>query len=189
MTGEATRIAAEKLKAALDNGLSLAALEGREFYGEYSALTDHLGAVKDNPISHISYSYGVQVVILDEAGKVKKVTAAYDAGTPVNIQAVEGQIEGGIVMGLGYALTEEYIVEDGYPKTKLGTLGLMRATETPEIDVILVQGKGKIPQAYGAKGCGELCLIPTAPAVAGAYHRLDGKYRTSLPLRETFYKK
>jgi aldehyde oxidoreductase len=189
MTGEATRRAAEKLKAELEAGRSLEELEGREFYGEFSAVTDPLGAVKDNPISHISYSYGVQVVVLDEAGKVKKVAAAYDVGTPVNIQAVEGQIEGGIVMGLGYALTEDFVVEGGYPKTKLGTLGLMRATDAPEIDVILVQGKGKIPQAYGAKGCGELCLIPTAPAVGGAYHRLDGKFRTSLPLKDTFYKK
>jgi aldehyde oxidoreductase len=189
MTGEATRRAAEKLKEELNKGSGLEDLEGREFYGEFSAITDPLGAIKENPISHISYSYGAQVVVLDEAGKVKKVVAAYDVGTPVNIQAVEGQIEGGIVMGLGYALTEEFKVEGGYPKTKLGTLGLMRATDAPEIDVILVRGKGKIPQAYGAKGCGELCLIPTAPACSHAYYRLDGKFRTKLPLTDTFYKK
>jgi len=188
MTGEATRRAAEKLKAELDKGLSLEDLEGREFYGEFSAVTDPLGALKDNPISHISYSYGVQVVVLDEDGRVKKVVAAYDVGTPVNIQAVQGQIEGGIVMGLGYALTEEFKIEGGYPKTKLGTYGLMRSTDAPELEVILVRGRGKIPVAYGAKGCGELCLIPTAPAVAGAYYRLDGKFRTQLPLRGTFYK-
>jgi selenium-dependent xanthine dehydrogenase len=189
MTGEATRRAAEKLKAELDNGLTLKDLEGREFFGEFSAITDPLGAVKENPISHISYSYGVQVVILDETGRVTKVVAAYDVGTPVNIQAVEGQIEGGIVMGLGYALTEDFKLEGGYPKVKLGTYGLLRSTDTPEIDVILVSGKGRIPQAFGAKGCGELCLIPTAPAVSNAYYRLDGKFRTSLPLRNTFYKK
>lgn len=189
MTGEATRQVSEKLKAELDKGMTLSDLEGREFFGEYSAITDPLGAIKDNPISHISYSYGVQVVILDEEGRVKKVVAAYDVGTPVNIQAVEGQIEGGIVMGLGYALTEDFKLEGGYPKVKLGTYGLLRSTDTPEIDVILVQGKGKIPQAYGAKGCGELCLIPTAPAVSNAYYRLDGKFRTHLPLKDTFYKK
>jgi selenium-dependent xanthine dehydrogenase len=189
MTGEATRQAAEKLKAELDKGLDLEDLEGREFYGEFSATTDPLGAIKENPISHISYSYGVQVVVLDETGRIQKVTAAYDVGMPVNIQAVEGQIEGGIVMGLGYALTEDFRLEGGYPKIKLGTYGLLRSTDTPEIDVILVQGKGKIPQAYGAKGCGELCLIPTAPAVSHAYYRLDGKFRTQLPLRDTYYKK
>lgn len=189
VTGEAVRRVSEKLKAEMDKGLTLADLEGREFYGEYSTKTDPMGAVKDNPISHVSYSYGAQVVILNKEGKVEKVVAAYDVGTPVNIQSVEGQIEGGIIMGLGYAMTEDFKVEGGYPKTKLGTLGLMRATEAPELETILVQGKGKIPENYGAKGCGELCLIPTAPACSHAYYRLDGKFRTQLPLKETFYKK
>lgn len=189
VTGEAVRRASEKLKAELSKGLNLYDLEGKEFYGEYSAKTDPMGSPKKNPVSHVSYSYGAQVVILNEKGKVEKVVAAYDVGTPVNIQAVEGQIEGGIVMGLGYALTEEFKVEGGYPKTKLGTLGLMRSTDTPELEVILVQGNGKIPEAYGAKGCGELCLIPTAPACAHAYYRLDGKFRNQLPLKDTFYKK
>lgn len=189
VTGEAVRRVAGKLKSELDKGLTLAELEGKEFYGEYSAKTDPMGAIKDNPISHISYSYGAQVVILDEAGRVKKVVAAYDVGTPVNIQSVEGQIEGGIIMGLGYAMTEEFKVEGGFPKTKLGLLGLMRAKDAPELETILVQGKGKIPETYGAKGCGELCLIPTAPACSHAYYRLDGKFRTQLPLRDTFYKK
>ncbi len=189
MTGEAVRRAADQLKADLDQGLTLADLDGREYPGEFSAITDPLGAIKDNPISHISYSYGAQVVILNAEGQVEKVVAAYDVGTPVNIQSVEGQIEGGIVMGLGYALTEEFVTEGGYPKTKLGTLGLMRSTDAPAIETILVQGKGKIPQTYGAKGVGELCLIPTAPACAHAYYRLDGKFRSQLPLYETYYKK
>lgn len=189
ITGEAVRRASQQLKLELDQGKMLSDLEGREFYGEYSAKTDPLGTNKENPISHISYSYAAQVVILNEKGKVEKVVAAYDVGTPVNIQAVEGQIEGGIVMGLGYALTEEYLVEGGYPKKKLGNLGLMRATDAPELEVILVQGKGKIPESYGAKGCGELCLIPTAPACSHAYYRLDGRFRSQLPLRETFYRK
>ena len=189
VTGEAVRRASEKLKMELNKGLALSDLEGREFYGEYSAQTDPLGAVKENPISHVTYSYGSQVVILNAEGKIEKVVAAYDVGTPVNIQSVEGQIEGGILMGLGYAMTEEFKVEGGYPKTKLGTLGLIRATDAPELEVILVQGQGKIPEAYGAKGCGELCLIPTAPACSHAYYRLDGQFRTQLPLKDTFYKK
>ena len=189
LTGDATKRAAEKLKIELVSGKSLADLEGREFYGEFSAITDPMGSPKANPISHVSYSYGAQVVILNEAGKVEKVVAAYDVGTVVNPQSVQGQIEGGVVMGLGYAMTEEFKVEGGYPKTKLGTLGLIRSTETPEIEVILVKGKGEIPHAYGAKGVGELCLIPTAPACSHAYYRLDGKLRTELPLKETYYKK
>ena len=129
------------------------------------------------------------MVILDEKGKVLKVVAAYDVGTPVNPKAVEGQIEGGIVMGLGYALTEDFKTEGGYPKTKFGTLGLIRATESPEIEIKLVKGPGKIHQAYGAKGVGELCLIPTAPACSHGYYRLDKRLRTELPLKDTFYKK
>ncbi|WP_411679735.1 selenium-dependent xanthine dehydrogenase [Clostridium thailandense] len=189
VTGEAVRRVSEKLKLELDKGLTISDLESREFYGEYSAKTDPMGAIKDNPISHVSYSYGAQVIILNEEGKVEKAVAAFDVGTPVNIQSVEGQIEGGMLMGIGYALTEEFKVEGGYPKTKLGTLGLIRAKDAPELEVILVQGKGKIPETYGAKGCGELCLIPTAPACAHAYYRLDGKFRTQFPLQDTFYKK
>ena len=189
VTGEAVRRVSEKLKAELDKGLTMADLEGKEFYGDYSAKTDPMGAVKENPISHVSYSYGAQVVILNEEGKIEKVVAAFDVGTPVNIQSVEGQIEGGIIMGLGYAVTEEFKVEGGYPKTKLGTLGLMRATDVPDLEVMLVQGKGKIPETYGAKGVGELCLIPTAPACSHAYYRFDGKFRAQLPLKDTFYKK
>ena len=189
LTGEATRQAAVLLKAELDAGKTLADLEGREFFAEYAPPTDALGSDKKNPVSHVTYGYGVQVVVLDETGKVQKVVAAYDVGTPVNIQAVEGQIEGGIVMGLGFALTEDFRTENGYPKEKLGTLGLMRSTDAPEMQVILCESKAKNDMAFGAKGCGELAAIPTAPACSHAYYRFDGKFRTSLPLQETFYKK
>ena len=191
VTGEAARRAGELLKAALEGGKTLADLEGKEFLGEYSAKTDPLGAIKDNPISHVSYSYGVQVIILDETGKITKAVSAFDVGTPVNIQSVEGQIEGGMVMGIGYGVTEKFVCEDGYPKSKFGTIGFMRATEAPELDVILCQPAedDKLPYSLGAKGCGELCMIPTAPACAHAYYRLDGKVRQSLPLADTPYRK
>jgi aldehyde oxidoreductase len=189
MTGEATRRAAVKLKEALE-GKNLSDLEGQEFYGEYVPITDPMGSPKEHPVSHVSYSYATQVVLLNEKGAVEKVVAAYDVGTVVNPQSVEGQIEGGIVMGLGFALTENFRTEKGYPKEKIGTLGLMRAPEAPPIEVITVSnGLEKSPYAYGAKGVGELCLIPTSPAVAHAYYRFDGKLRTSLPLQDTFYSK
>lgn len=190
ITGEASRRAAEKLSAALEDGNSLESLEGSEFYGEYVPITDPMGTPKKNPVSHISYSYAAQVVVLDDNGRVDKVVAAYDVGTPVNIQSVEGQIEGGVVMGLGFALTEDYPIENGYPKVKFATLGLMRATDVPQIEVRLVQSPGeKLPYAYGAKGVGELCLIPTSPACSHAYYRYDGRFRTSLPLQDTYYRK
>ena len=189
VTGEAVRRAAGKLKAELAQASDLSSLEGKEYYAEYRPLTDGLESDKEYPIRHVSYSYAAQVVLLNEQGKIEKTVAAYDVGTPVNLQAVEGQIEGGIVMGLGYALTENFKCEEGYCKTKLGTLGLMRAMDTPEIEVKLVHGPGKIPLAFGAKGCGELCMIPSAPACAHAYYRLDGKFRNTLPIQDTGYRK
>ena len=175
-------------------------LNGKEYYGEYKPETDPMGSDKPNPISHVAYGYAAQVVELDENGKIEKVTAAYDVGTLVNPKAAEGQVEGGIVMGMGYALTEDFPVENGYPKAKYGTLGLTRATEAPEMEVIFVKreddrGTGTLscppvsPAAYGAKGVGELATIPTAPAISGAYYRLDGKFRQKLPMENTFYRK
>lgn len=191
VTGEAARRAGEKLKMALDGGKTIGELEGMEFYGEYSVQTDPLGAIKENPISHVSYSYGTQVIILNEEGKITKAVSAFDVGTPVNIQSVEGQIEGGMVMGIGYGVTEEFKCEDGIPKSKFGTIGFMRADEAPQLDVILCvpEEERKLPYSLGAKGCGELCMIPTAPACALAYYKLDGKFRQSLPLEDTPYRK
>ena len=190
MTGEAARRAGEKLKCMLDSGKTLDDLEGREFFGEYSAITDPLGAIKENPVSHISYSYGAQVIVLNEEGRITKAVSAFDVGTPVNIESVEGQIEGGMVMGIGYGVTEKFECVDGYPKSKFGTIGFMRATEAPELEVILCQSKEEdnLPYSLGAKGCGELCMIPTAPACAHAYYRLDGKFRQCLPLEDTPYR-
>lgn len=191
VTGEAARRAGEKLKLALDGGRSIDDLEGMEFFGEYSVKTDPLGAIKENPVSHVSYSYGTQVIILNEEGKITKAVSAFDVGTPVNIQSVEGQIEGGMVMGIGYGVTEEFNCEGGYPKSRFGTIGFMRADEVPELEVMLCvpEEERKLPYSLGAKGCGELCMIPTAPACALAYYKLDGKFRQSLPLKETAYRK
>ena len=188
-TGEATRQAAVKLKDALDEAGALEALEGREFYGEYSGKTDPLGSSKEYPVSHIAYGYATQVVIVDENGKLTQVVAAHDGGTIVNPASAEGQIEGGIVMGLGYGLTEDFPVEGGYPQLKYGRLGLLRATDVPPIKVIFVKSDQVSDLAYGAKGIGEICSVPTAPACQHAYYRLDGEFRTKLPLNNTFYKK
>ncbi len=187
-TGEAVKRAALALGEALKS-VSLSELEGQEFKGEFTYSTDALYSQKKNPISHLAYSYSAQVVELDEAGKVKKVTAACDAGTVINMTSIEGQVEGGVVMGLGYALTENFISDEGYVKSKYGTLGLLRAPDAPPIEVTLVHGPKKGFAAYGAKGIGELCTIPTAPAVQNAYYKRDGIFRTSLPLEKTAYKK
>ncbi len=186
-TGEATRLAALKLKDALKNK-SLRELEGEEFFAEFCPKTDPMGSEKENPVSHVAYGYATQVVVLDDNGKVVKVIAAHDIGRAINPIAVEGQIEGGVVMGLGYALTEDYPLKDSIPLAKFGTLGLFRSISIPEIKSILVE-KNKETLAYGAKGVGEIVVVPVAPAMQGAYYKLDGKFRTKLPLENTFYRK
>jgi selenium-dependent xanthine dehydrogenase len=184
-TGEAARRAALRLLEDLNHS-SLAQLEGKEYLGEYTGHTDPLHSGKPNPVNHVAFSYATQVVLLDDHGRLKKVIAAHDSGRVINPAAVEGQIEGGIAMGLGYALREKFLVEKGIPKTRFGALGLLRSTDMPEVEVILI-GKSTKPLAYGAKGVGEIASIPTAPAVASAYHRYDGKVRFSLPLADTPY--
>jgi CO/xanthine dehydrogenase Mo-binding subunit len=187
-TGEATRIAAAKLKAAL-NGGDLSALIGREFPGEFSCATDPIGSKKPNPVSHLSYGYAATLAILDDAGKVAQIVAAYDIGQVINPVAAEGQIQGGILMGMGYALTEDFPVEGGYPRAKYGTLGLIRATEAPEMRVIFVEPAKKSPVACGAKGVGELATIPVCPAITGAYYKKDHIFREKIPITGTFYRK
>lgn len=92
-------------------------------------------------------------------------------------------------MGMGFALTENFRIENGIVKSKYGTLGLLRSTDRPEIKPILVSADDKLPSSFGAKGIGELCTIPTAPAIANAYRRIDGIERKSLPLERTPYRK
>jgi len=186
-TGEAVRVAALELKKAL-NGKTLTDLNGYDHTGEYSGVTDKMGIDKENPESHIAYGYATQLVVLDDNGKLKKVVAAHDVGKAINPKSVEGQIEGGVVMGLGYALTEVMPFENGMPQVKFGTLGLLRATQVPEIKSLIVE-KNTEELAYGAKGVGEIVVIPTAPAVQGAYYKFDGEFRTELPLKRTAYRK
>jgi selenium-dependent xanthine dehydrogenase len=186
ITGEATRKVSLQLKAELET-MKLSELEGREYYDEFVAITDKMGTAKPNPVSHIAYGYATQVVILDDERRVAKVIAAHDVGKAINPTNVEGQIEGGVVMGLGFALTENPEIKNGSVTARYGTLGLFRATKTPEIETILVE-KNPALTAYGAKGVGEIPLIPTSPAAQGAYYKVDGIFRTSLPLEHTPYR-
>ncbi|TCS35667.1 selenium-dependent xanthine dehydrogenase [Reinekea marinisedimentorum] len=188
-TGEAVRRAAVKVKQELSSGSTLADLEGKEFYGEYKGETDPMGSAKANPVSHVAYGYAAQVVILDEKGKVEKVVAAYDLGKLVNRKAAEGQIEGGIVMGLGYALTEDYPLVNSVPKVSYNGLGLWKAAETPAMETIIVEREFNAEIAHGTKGVGELATIPTAPAAQGAFYAFDGEFRTKLPMDNTPYRK
>lgn len=190
ISGEAVRMAASDLNKALQevNG-DLSQLEGHEFFAEFFEPTDKLGADVPNPKSHVAYGFATHVVILDDDGKVKEVYAAHDSGKVVNPIAIQGQIEGGVLMSLGYALTEDFPLKDAVPQAKYGTLGLMRSTQIPDIHAIYVEKEELLPFAYGAKGIGEIATIPTAPAVQGAYYAMDHVLRTKLPMDDTYYSK
>jgi aldehyde oxidoreductase len=208
VTGEACRRACEAAALALrargggqsspNEGQSFpyAELAGSEFRGEYFAETDPFDSVKTNPVLHVAYSYACHLVVLGPDGRLLRVVAAHDSGLVVNPQAFEGQVEGGVVMGLGYALTEDLSLVDCAPPAKFGKLGLLRATDIPPIRTIIVRKVGRggaldggvTGAAYGAKGIGEISTIPTAAAVGLAYFAMDGKHRTRLPLAGTPYR-
>ncbi|RFZ75805.1 selenium-dependent xanthine dehydrogenase [Lacrimispora amygdalina] len=188
VTGEAAIRACGLILNDLKDGNDLSSLNGKEYFGEYLAATDPMGSEKKNPVSHVAYGFATQVVCLKEDGTVEKVIAAHDVGKAINPLSVEGQIEGGVIMSLGYALTEEFPLDHGVPLAKFGTLGLFRADRTPDVKSIIVE-RNHDPLAYGAIGIGEITSIPTAPAVQGAYYKYDGVFRTSLPLEETAYRK
>jgi xanthine dehydrogenase molybdenum-binding subunit len=156
-----------------------------DYLGEHRVdWTHHMGEV-DKPIIHSAFGYAAQLVIADPVtGAIERVVAAHDVGRAVNPTLCEGQVEGSVHMGLGYALTEEFPSDpSGVPtKTTLRSLGILRAKDVPPIEVILVE----VPQPrspYGIKGVGEIGLVPTAGAVAAALHEADGQWRTTLPMR------
>jgi xanthine dehydrogenase molybdenum-binding subunit len=183
--GRAIIEAARKVKAAT-NGGGLEALAGQEFFGEVTVdWTSPPGADVEDPVTHFAFGWAVQVVILDDAGRVQRVVAAHDVGRAINPTLLEGQIEGAAHMGLGFALTEDYVVEGGVPQTMtLKSLGIIPAPTMPDVETVVVE----VPQPegpYGAKGVGEIGLVPTAAAVAGALHAFDGRWRTRLPMRDS----
>lgn len=188
ITGEAAKKASELLKADLERS-SLEDLEGKDYFYEYFDPTDPLNSDKENPVSHIAYGFATHVVILGDDGRVKDVYAAHDSGRVINPTTMEGQIEGGVVMGLGYALTEDLKLDRSKVKTKFGTLGLWKSTDVPNIHPILIEKDEVLDLAYGAKGVGEIATIPVAAAAQGAYYAMDKDLRCEFPMRDTYYSK
>ena len=159
---------------------------GIDYEGEYRVdWTNALSENVENPIIHSTFGYAAQVVILDpESGEIEKVIAAHDVGKAVNPMLCEGQIEGAVHMGLGYALSEGFPCDEtGRPKnTTLKSLGVIRPKDMPPVDVILVESP-EPNSPYGIKGVGEIGLVPTAGAVAAAFFSYDGQWRTELPIQ------
>ncbi len=184
LLGNAIREVAKTMRADLQ-GKELKDIVGHRYQARWECTwTVKPGTVSENPATHYSYGYAAQLVLLDELGKIEKVVAAHDAGKILNPVLFEGQIEGAVHMGLGYALTEDFPMKNGYPVyTKLRDCGVLRAHETPEIEVIGVEVPDPVGP-YGAKGLGEIGLVPTAAAVANALCQFDGIRRFTLPLKE-----
>ncbi|MHC1778564.1 MAG: selenium-dependent xanthine dehydrogenase [Lentimicrobium sp.] len=160
-------------------------LSGKSYKGSYSFnLTTKPGADVEEIITHFAYGYATQLVVLDEKGSIKTVYAAHDAGKIMNPLMFEGQIEGAVHMGLGYALTEDLPMVDGHlVSSKLRDLKILRAKDMPEVVVLGVEVKDPVGP-YGAKGLGEIGLVPTAAAVANAFMDFDGRRRFELPLKK-----
>lgn len=174
--------AAVKIRKDLET-LTLSELTGKEYQGRYMCdWTTKPGAAVEQIITHYSYGYAAQMAILDDTGKLVKMIAAHDAGKIMNPMLFEGQIQGAVHMGAGYALTEDLpMVEGRLLSTKLRDCGVLSAQNTPKIEVIGIEEQDPVGP-YGAKGIGEIGLVPTAAAIANAYCAYDGIRRTSLPL-------
>ena len=183
-----TLMGAGAVKAACESARLANCAIGIDHVGEYRVdWTNKLGEPGvDNPIIHSTFGYAAQLVIVDrETGKIEHVVAAHDVGRAVNPQLCEGQIEGSVHMGLGYALSEDFPSdpETGFPTNKtLRSLGILRAKDVPKISVQLVES-AQPNSPYGIKGVGEIGLVPTAGAVAAALYDFDGVWRSKLPMK------
>jgi len=188
LVGNALIDACAALKRDLGRG-PLAALAGKTYTGSWRCNWTTAPQARDKTVTHYSYGYAAQLVILDEKGGIARVVAAHDAGRIVNPTLFEGQIQGAVVMGLGYALSEDLPLRDGLPaSSRLADLGLLRAGDVPRIDVIGVEVADE-HGPYGAKGVGEIGLVPTAAAVANAFCLFDGRRRFELPMKRREKKK
>ncbi|MGH2827520.1 MAG: selenium-dependent xanthine dehydrogenase [Actinomycetota bacterium] len=182
--GLAVKKACENLKEHL-NGSGIAELAGQEFVGELEFKVTQGMDDPDLKRSHICFGWGVQVAILDDAGRIEKIIAAHDVGRVMNRNLLEGQMEGAVHMGLGHSLTEEFVTTDGHIQTPtLKSQGIIPAKGMPQVECIFIE-ETQPEGPYGAKGVGEIGLVPTASAVAGACQKFDGRWRNRLPMKDT----
>ena len=181
-----TVMGAGSVADACRNAMAGGCEEGVEYEGVY--VVDWTNSINDgleNPVIHSTFGYAAQLVELDsETGEIAKVVAAHDVGRAVNPLLCEGQIEGAVHMGLGYALTEGFPCDEhGKPLNEtLRSLDIIRPKDMPPTEVILVESPDP-NSPYGIKGVGEIGLVPTAGAVAAALHAHDDEWRHELPMR------
>jgi xanthine dehydrogenase molybdenum-binding subunit len=181
-----TVMGAGSVADACRNAMAGGCEEGVEYEGVY--VVDWTNSINDgleNPVIHSTFGYAAQLVELHpETGEIAKVVAAHDVGRAVNPLLCEGQIEGAVHMGLGYALTEGFPCDEhGKPLNEtLRSLDIIRPKDMPPTEVILVESPDP-NSPYGIKGVGEIGLVPTAGAVAAALHAHDDEWRHELPMR------
>lgn len=151
--------------------------------------TKGLGDVGHSPDGHrvhVAYGFATQIAFVEvneEKGEVQvvKVIAAHDVGKAIHPPSLIGQIEGGISMGIGHALSEEYVLVNGYPKTiTFKSLGLPTISTCPEVIPIIVEDPTSTGP-FGAKGAGELVNVPTGAAITNAIYDATGLRVTKLP--------
>ena len=136
---------------------------------------------------HFAFSFGVQAAEVEVnklTGEVRvlRIISANDVGMAVNPLGLQGQVEGGVMMGLGNALTEEFIVDNGYVVTDhLARYRIPGIMLTPEITSIIVEHPVEAGP-YGAKGVGEISSIPTTPAITNAIYNAVGVRVDKLPV-------
>jgi xanthine dehydrogenase molybdenum-binding subunit len=189
LAGNSIAEAGKALKAALDSGKTLADLAGQVFHGEWiCSYTSKLGYDMDKPggpKTHITYGFATQVAILDDDGKLVKMIAAHDVGRVLNPTHLKGQMYGSLHMGIGYALTEDFQSEGAVIQAKkMNDCGVLRSHQMPEMELIFVEEPD--PECpFGARGVGEIGLVPTAPAIAGALYKYDGQVRLKLPMSDS----
>jgi CO/xanthine dehydrogenase Mo-binding subunit len=135
---------------------------------------------------HFAYSFGAQasIVTVNELTghfRVHRVIAAFDTGRAIHRPGVEGQIEGGVIQGMGYATSERFALRDGYPLvTRHSEMGLPRTSELPEIESIVIEQPHPLGP-FGAKGMGEMPLSASAPSIVNAIHDAVGVWIHELP--------
>lgn len=156
----------------------------RALYEYWAPTTNPLGEAGD---MHFAYSFAAQaaeVEVNTRTGLVRvlNVIVANDVGKALNPLGLQGQVEGGVVMGLGNALTELFIVEEGRVITdRLARYRMPSIVQTPEIHSIVVEHPTE-DGPYGGKGVGELSSIPTTPAITNAIYNAVGVRVDKLPV-------
>ncbi|MCI0335380.1 MAG: molybdopterin-dependent oxidoreductase [Planctomycetes bacterium] len=189
LAGNSIAEAGKALKAELDRGKTLTDLVGQTFHGEWSCTyTSKLGKDLDKPggpKTHLTYGFATQVAILDDSGRLVKMVAAHDVGRVINPTQLAGQMYGSLHMGIGYALTEDFEAANGVILAKkMNDCGVLRSHQMPEMELIFIEEED--PECpFGARGVGEIGLVPTAPCIAGALYKYDGVVRTRLPMRDS----